>query len=52
MRIHVHLQPPGVPDHWMGRFSNIIRLAASDDGVLKGLRDFRVDPVLAERNKV
>ena len=35
-----------------GRLSNIISLSASDNGVLKGLRDFRIDPLLAERNKV
>ena len=74
MHIHVHLQPPGVPDHWvesfyfeddprlqtegttrnreLGRFSNVISLASSGNGVLKGLRDFRLDPVVAERNKV
>jgi len=74
MHIHVHLQPPGVPDHWVesfyfdgdprlrteditrtreqGRFSNIVSLASSDNGLLKGLRDFRIDPVLAERNRV
>ena len=74
MHIHVHLQPPGVPDHWvesfyfeddpqlrneepnrtseLGRFSNIVKLSSSDNGVLKALRDFRIDPVVAERNKV
>jgi protocatechuate 3,4-dioxygenase beta subunit len=73
MHIHVHLQPPGLPDHWVDsfyfegdprlraedlnrngepRFSNIISLASSDKGVLNGLRDFRIDPALAERNKV
>ena len=74
MHIHVHLQPPGVPDHWvesfyfegdprlrtedlnrnreLGRFSNIISLPSSGNGVLKGLRDFRIDPAVAERNKV
>ena len=74
MHIHVHLQPPDMPDHWVesfyfkddprlrmdddkrnsdfGRFSNIITLSASDTGVLKGIRDFRIDPALAERNKV
>ena len=74
MHIHVHLQPPDLPDHWvesfyfegdtqlrnedlnrsrdLGRFANIISLSSSDTGVLKGLRDFRIDPVLAERNKV
>jgi len=35
-----------------GRFSNIVSLASSDNGLLKGLRDFRIDPVVAERNKV
>jgi hypothetical protein len=74
MHIHVHLQPPDMPDHWLdsfyfkddprlridddkrnsdlGRFSNVITLPASDTGVLKGRRDFRIDSVLAERNKV
>ena len=36
----------------LGRFSNIITLSASNSGVLKGLRDFRIDPAVAERNKV
>ena len=73
MHIHVHLQPPGLPDHWVDsfyfegdprlraedlnrngepRFSNIISLTSSDKGVLKGLRDFRIDPAIAERNKI
>jgi protocatechuate 3,4-dioxygenase beta subunit len=73
MHIHVHLQAPGGPDHWvesfyfeddprlrtdvtrnreLDRFANVISLASSSDGVLKGLRDFRIDPVVAERNKV
>ena len=73
MHIHVHLQPPGVPDHWVesfyfegdprlgsevarnrdsGRFSNIISLSSIDGGVLKGLRDFRIDPAVAERNRI
>lgn len=74
MHIHVHLQPPDVPDHWvesfyfeddprlrtedlnrnreLGRFSNIVSLSSSDPGVLKGLRDFRIDPAVAERNRV
>jgi protocatechuate 3,4-dioxygenase beta subunit len=74
MHIHVHLQPPGVPDHWvesfyfegdprlrteevdrsreLGRFSNVVSLASSGDSVLKGLRDFRIDPAVAERNKI
>ena len=74
MHIHVHLQPPDLPDHWvesfyfeddprlriedpnrkreLGRFSHVVTLSSSDTGVLKGLRDFRIDPVIAERNKV
>ena len=74
MHIHIHLQPPDMPDHWVesfyfegdprlrseelngsresGRFSNIISLSSGNTGVLKGLRDFRIDPVVAERNKV
>ena len=74
MHIHVHLQPPDLPEHWvesfyfegdpqlrmeglnrnpeLGRFSNIVSLSSSDSGVLKGLRDFRIDRVIAERNKV
>lgn len=74
MHIHVHLQPPDLPEHWiesfyfegdpqlrmenpnrhreLGRFSNIVSLTASDSRVLKGLRDFRIDPVVAERNRV
>lgn len=74
MHIHVHLQPPGIPDHSvesfyfegdlrlraedvsrnreLGRFSSIVSLAASGDGVLAAVRDFRIDPAVAERNKV
>lgn len=73
IHIHVHLQPPDAPEHWvesfyfeddpylrrernqthdLGRFSNIIRLSSGDKGALKGVRDFRIDRVLAERNKV
>jgi protocatechuate 3,4-dioxygenase beta subunit len=74
MHIHVHLQAPDGPEHWvesfyfeddprlrvedpkrvreLGRFSNIISLSANDGGVLKGVRDFRIDPAVAERNKV
>lgn len=73
MHIHVHLQSPNGPEHWvesfyfegdqrlriedpnrnreLGRFSNIVSLSSSD-GVLQGLRDFRIDPAIAERNKV
>ena len=73
IHIHVHLQPPNAPEHWvesfyfegdpqlriadasrireLGRLSNIISLAASG-GVLKGLRDFRIDPAQAERNRI
>jgi protocatechuate 3,4-dioxygenase beta subunit len=35
-----------------GRFSHIVSLSASDSGLLKGLRDFRIDPAMAERNRV
>jgi protocatechuate 3,4-dioxygenase, beta subunit len=74
MHIHVHLQPPGLPEHWvesfyfdgdprlriedvnrnreLGRFSSVVSFSSSDSGVLKAVRDFRLDPVLAERNKV
>ena len=74
IHIHVHLQPPGAPDHWVesfyfgddprlpgagrnqnresDRFSNIITLSSSDTGLLKGVRDFRIDPALAERNRI
>lgn len=74
MHIHVHLQAPDGPEHWvesfyfeddprlrvedpkrqgeLGRFSNIISLSSKDGGVLKGVRDFRIDPAVAERNKV
>lgn len=74
MHIHVHLQPPGLPDHWVesfyfegdprlrvedvnrtrepGRFTNVIGLAASENGVLKASRDFRIDPAVAERNRI
>jgi protocatechuate 3,4-dioxygenase beta subunit len=72
IHIHVHLQPPDVPEHWVesfyfqddprlpgedqnreaGRFSNIVSLSSSDTGLLKGVRDFRIDPVMAERNRV
>lgn len=74
MHIHVHLQLPDGPEHWvesfyfagdprlqiadpsrnreLGRFANIVSLSASERGVLKGVRDFRIDPVVAERNKV
>ncbi|HET6977557.1 MAG TPA: hypothetical protein VFI24_14600 [Pyrinomonadaceae bacterium] len=74
MHIHVHLQPPDVPEHWvesfyfagdpqlrledvnrnreLGRFANIVSLSSSDTSTLKALRDFRIDPALAERNKI
>ena len=73
IHIHVHLQPPNAPEHWVesfyfaddpylrrdpqqgresGRFNNIISLSASDKGVLKGIRDFRIDLAAAERNRV
>ena len=74
MHIHTHLEPPGLPAHWvdsynfegdsrlrpddiarasgLGRFSNIIRLAPGESGLLEGVRDFRIDPALAERNQL
>ena len=74
IHIHVHLQAPDGPEHWvesfyfaddprlridnpdrhneLGRFSNVIALSASDNGLLKGVRDLRIDPVIADRNKV
>lgn len=74
IHIHVHLQPPDLPDHWvesfyftddprlrsedperkreLDRFSSIVSLSSSDSGVLKAVRDFRIDPVMAERNRV
>ena len=36
----------------LGRFSHVISLSAGNNGVLKGYRDFRVDPAIAERNKI
>lgn len=74
MHIHVHLEPPSLPNHWvdsyyiegdpllspddiarargLGRLSNIVRLAPGESNVLEGVRDFRVDPALAERNQL
>ena len=74
IHIHVHLQAPDGPEHWVesfyfkddpqlriqdpnrhgesGRFANVISLSSSDSGVLKAVRDFRIDPLVAERNKV
>ena len=74
IHIHVHLQPPDAPEHWVesfyfqddprlpgegrnqnresGRFSNIITLSSNDTGLLEGVRDFRIDPVLAQRNRI
>ena len=74
IHIHVHLQAPVGPEHWvesfyfeddprlrienparqreLGRFANIVSLASGDKGVLKATRDFRIDPAVAERNKV
>jgi len=34
------------------RFSNIITLTPDDSGVLQGVRDFRIDPAVAERNQL
>ena len=74
MHIHVHLQPPGLPDHWvdsyyfdgdpklpsgvverargLGRFSNVVTLGPAESGVAQGVRDFRIDPAQAGRNRL
>lgn len=74
MHIHVHLEPPGLPNHWVDsyyfagdphlrpddvarargleQFSNIVRLTPDKADVLQGVRDFRLDPALAERNQL
>src|SRR5687767_8733206 len=74
MHIHVHLEPPRLPEHWvesfyfdgdprlpasvvagargLGRFSHVVALEAAASGLLQGVRDFRVDASLAERNKL
>ena len=74
LHIHVHLEPPQLPDHWVDsfyfeddqhlppndiarargleRFSNVITLKPGAAGVLQGVRDFRIDPTLAERHRV
>lgn len=74
MHIHVHLEPPRLPDHWvesfyfdgdpklqsgvverargLGRFSNVVALEPGASGLAQGVRDFRIDPALAERNRL
>ncbi|MET0621416.1 MAG: hypothetical protein ABW250_00400 [Pyrinomonadaceae bacterium] len=74
MHIHVHLEPPRLPDHWvesyyfdddpklqsgvvarareLGRFSNVVALEPGEPGVAQAVRDFRIDPALAERNRL
>jgi protocatechuate 3,4-dioxygenase beta subunit len=74
MHIHVHLQPPNLPNHWvdsyyfdgdprlqraeldranrLGQFSHVLKLSTGKNGVKVGVRDFRVDPTIASRNKV
>ncbi len=74
MHIHVHLEPPGLPDHWvgsyyfdgdpklqpgvverargLGRFSNVVALEPGGPGLRQGVRDFRIDTALAERNRL
>ncbi len=74
MHIHVHLEPPGLPDHWvesfyfdgdpklqsgfverargLGRFSNVVVLGTGEPGLAQGVRDFRIDAALAERNRL
>lgn len=34
------------------RFSNVLALKPGEPGVLQGVRDFRIDPALAERNRL
>ena len=36
----------------LGRFSNVLHLARAESGVIEGLRDFRIDPSVAERNQL
>lgn len=74
MHIHVHLEPPRLPDHWvdsfyfegdpklpsgvveraraLGRFSNVVALEPGQPGLAQGVRDFRIDPAQAERNRL
>ncbi len=74
LHIHVHLEPPSLPDHWVEsyyfegdphlpsdlaarargseRFSNVVRLTPGESGVLQGVRDFRIDPAQAARNRL
>lgn len=74
LHIHVHLEPPRLPDHWVDsfyfegdphlpsdlaarargleRYSNLLRLTRGESGVLQGVRDFRIDPALAARNRL
>lgn len=74
LHIHVHLEPPRLPDHWVESFyfegdehlqsaiverarglegfSNVVALKPGGAGVLQGVRDFRIDPALAERNRL
>lgn len=74
MHIHVHLEPPRLPDHWvdsfyfdgdpklqsgvverarsLGRFSNVVALQSGEPGLAQGVRDFRIDPAQAERNRL
>lgn len=74
MHIHVHLEPPRLPDHWvesfyfdgdpklqsgvverargLGRFSNVVALESGASRVAQGVRDFRIDAALAERNRL
>lgn len=74
LHIHVHLEPPQLPDHWVDsfyfegdaqlqpgvaarargleRFSNVVTLKPGESGVLQGVRDFRIDPEAAVRNRL
>jgi protocatechuate 3,4-dioxygenase beta subunit len=48
---HLRIEDPN-RHRELGRFSNIVSLSSGDTRVLKGLRDFRLDPVAAQRNRV
>jgi protocatechuate 3,4-dioxygenase beta subunit len=72
--IHVHLTPPGMPEHWVdsflfqrdphlkerdviasvaaGAFGHVMKMEADPAGVLVGTRNFRLDPAVAERNRL
>lgn len=48
-----YLQPDDIARaRGLARFSNIVRLTPGEPGVLRAVRDFRVDPALAARNQL